>query len=173
MDLLYTRRLDGFCLVSSDSDFTRLARASAKQAGGLWLWRAENAGAVRVACDKFIYTEVLRKDAPSPQGTAVTARGMGLRQGQPRHDRVRRCDSRPSGSAESTERWIPARPDPQAIEQGADESGWAHLGCGGELPHQGPAGFRSEALRLSKLSDLLKKYPAAFETETWVGGIAQ
>ncbi|MBW1817460.1 MAG: NYN domain-containing protein, partial [Deltaproteobacteria bacterium] len=61
MDLLYTKRFDGFCLVSSDSDFTRLA-ARIREEGVLVYGFGEKKTpkAFVSACDKFIFTEVLR-----------------------------------------------------------------------------------------------------------------
>jgi uncharacterized LabA/DUF88 family protein len=61
MDLLYTRKFDGFCIVSSDSDFTKLA--SRIREAGLFVYgfgERKTPKAFVSACDKFIYTEVLR-----------------------------------------------------------------------------------------------------------------
>jgi hypothetical protein len=63
MDLLYNNDLDGFCLVSSDSDFTRLA-ARIREAG-LTVYgfgEKKTPKAFIAACDKFIYTEILRRN---------------------------------------------------------------------------------------------------------------
>ncbi len=63
MDLLYSGDLNGFCLVSSDSDFTRLA--SRIRAGGLSVYgfgERKTPKAFVAACDKFVYTEILRPD---------------------------------------------------------------------------------------------------------------
>ncbi len=60
MDLLYTRRFEGFCLVSSDSDFTKLAARIREE--GLTVYgfgEKKTPQPFVVACDKFIYTEVL------------------------------------------------------------------------------------------------------------------
>lgn len=60
MDLLYTGRFDGFCIVSSDSDFTRLA--SRIRESGLTVYGFGERKTPRsfvAACDKFIYTENL------------------------------------------------------------------------------------------------------------------
>ncbi|MDF1881873.1 NYN domain-containing protein [Sulfurimonas sp. MAG313] len=62
MDLLYTGKLDGFCIVSSDSDFTRLAQRIRE--AGLSVYgfgEKKTPKAFLAACDKFIYTENLRK----------------------------------------------------------------------------------------------------------------
>ncbi len=59
MDLLYTGRLDGFCLVSSDSDYTRLAQRIREE--GLKVFGFGNQGTPKAfmqACDKFTYLEV-------------------------------------------------------------------------------------------------------------------
>jgi hypothetical protein len=61
MDLLYTRRFDGFCLVSSDSDFTGLAlRIREEGLTVLGIGERKTPEAFRNACHKFIFTEVLR-----------------------------------------------------------------------------------------------------------------
>jgi len=63
MDLLYTGRFDGFCLVSSDSDFTKLAARIRES--GLTVYgfgEKKTPDPFVAACDKFIYTEVLRDD---------------------------------------------------------------------------------------------------------------
>jgi hypothetical protein len=66
MDLLHAQQLDGFCLVSSDSDFTRLA-TRIREAGLVVYGFGEKKtpAAFVAACDKFIYTEILRPAAPS------------------------------------------------------------------------------------------------------------
>ena len=75
MDLLYTEKLDGFCIVSSDSDFTRLA--SRIREAGLIVYgfgEKKTPKAFLGACDKFVYTEILREDEPTgPRGKKTTA----------------------------------------------------------------------------------------------------
>ena len=82
MDLMYTGRFDGMCLVSSDSDFTRLAQRMRE--AGLTVYgfgERKTPDAFVQACDKFIYTEVLREEAPevAPKpavvGKPATTRG--------------------------------------------------------------------------------------------------
>ena len=74
MDLLYTEKLDGFCIVSSDSDFTRLA--SRIREAGLIVYgfgEKKTPKAFVGACDKFVYTEILREDEPTgPRGKKTT-----------------------------------------------------------------------------------------------------
>src|SRR6187551_1820231 len=68
MDILYTERVDGFCLVSSDSDFTRLA-TRLREAGMkvFGMGEQKTPSAFRAACDKFIYIEILDQPQVSPQ----------------------------------------------------------------------------------------------------------
>jgi Fe-S-cluster formation regulator IscX/YfhJ len=60
MDILYTGRVDGFCVVSSDSDFTRLA-TRLREAGMkvFGMGEQKTPSPFRAACDKFIYIEIL------------------------------------------------------------------------------------------------------------------
>ena len=72
MDLLHSEKFDGFCLVSSDSDFTRLATRIREAGLAVYGFGEKKTPAPFVAaCDKFIYTEILRT-APEP-----TAAGKG------------------------------------------------------------------------------------------------
>jgi hypothetical protein len=69
MDLLYAGNVDAFALVSSDSDFTRLAtrlRESGRRVYGLGLRKTP--ASLVAACDRFIYLEVLPDEAPAPSG---------------------------------------------------------------------------------------------------------
>ena len=69
MDLLHSQKLDGFCLVSSDSDFTRLATRIRE--AGLAVYgfgEKKTPDAFVAACDKFIYTEILRPVVAAPPG---------------------------------------------------------------------------------------------------------
>lgn len=104
MDLLHSRRFEGFCIVSSDSDFTRLAsrvRAEGVTVYGFGEQKAPKAFVA--ACDKFTYTEILRPERPSGGRTA------GHR-----------------APAAKDRALVAALTD--AIEASGDESGWAHLG---------------------------------------------
>jgi uncharacterized LabA/DUF88 family protein/Fe-S-cluster formation regulator IscX/YfhJ len=72
MDLLYTKNFDGFCIVSSDSDFTRLA--SRIRESGIKVYgfgEQKTPKAFIGVCDKFIYTENLRRDANHKEPAAV------------------------------------------------------------------------------------------------------
>ena len=71
MDILYEGKTDGFCIVSSDSDFTRLA-IRLREAGMKVIGMGEQKTPVafRVACDKFIYIEVIRSASQTKQKEA-------------------------------------------------------------------------------------------------------
>jgi uncharacterized LabA/DUF88 family protein len=78
MDLLHGGRVDGFCLVSSDSDFTRLA-TRIREAGLVVYGFGERKTPKPfvAACDKFIFTEILRRPATGPADVAAGA-GLGM-----------------------------------------------------------------------------------------------
>lgn len=67
MDILYTGKVDGFCIVSSDSDFTRLA-TRLREAGMkvIGIGEKKTLQPFITACDKFIYLEILKPDHPAP-----------------------------------------------------------------------------------------------------------
>ena len=75
MDILYTNRVDGFCLVSSDCDFTRLA-TRLREAGKLVIGIGEQKTPTPFisACDRFIYLEILSDDKKKKQ-RSMKARG--------------------------------------------------------------------------------------------------
>jgi uncharacterized LabA/DUF88 family protein len=137
MDLLHAGNLDGFCIVSSDSDFTRLA--SRIRESGLIVYGFGEKKTPKPfvdACDKFIYTEILRSvDTPELLGSA--------QQGQPAISTVKN--------------------DPDflkllksSIEDSSDNAGWAELGLvGNNLQKRSPE-FDSRNYGFKKLFDLIK-----------------
>ena len=131
MDLLYAGNVDGFCIVSSDSDFTRLAsrlRESGKRVYGFGEQKTPRPFVA--ACDRFIYTEVFTR-APD-EGT----RRRSAQELQRDKEFVALVGS--------------------AIDAASDDSGWAHLGAvGTSLTKQAPD-FDSRTYGYSKLSDLLE-----------------
>ncbi len=131
MDLLYTKRFDGFCLVSSDSDFTRLASRIREE--GLLVYgfgEKKTPKAFVSACDKFIFTEVLRF-----QDNADTAV-------KPKTANELKRDTKLVTLLRS------------ALEAASDESGWAHLGTvGSNIAKQAPE-FDPRNYGFSKLGEL-------------------
>jgi uncharacterized LabA/DUF88 family protein len=131
MDLLYTKRFDGFCLVSSDSDFTRLASRVREE--GLLVYgfgERKTPKAFVSACDKFIFTEVLRFQDNS-ESTVKPKTANELKR--------------------DTKLVVLLR---SAIEAASDESGWAHLGAvGSNIAKQAPE-FDPRNYGFSKLGEL-------------------
>src|SRR6202008_1109434 len=107
MDLLYTNRFDGFCIVSSDSDFTKLA-SRLKEYGVTVdaLGGAKTPQPFVSACDKFIYVDVLRAAEAEP----ATEEAPGKR-----NTKELRGDAKLLSLVRT------------AIEASSDEDGWAHL----------------------------------------------
>ncbi|MHC1728595.1 MAG: NYN domain-containing protein [Syntrophobacteraceae bacterium] len=131
MDLLYTRRFEGFCLVSSDSDFTRLA-SRIREEGCLVLGFGEKKTPRPFvsACDRFIFTEVLVVKEDS-DGDARKQKVKELK-GNTRLERLFR----------------------NAIEAASDESGWAGLSAvGSNIVKQAPE-FDPRNYGYAKLSEL-------------------
>jgi len=131
MDLLYTKRFDGFCLVSSDSDFTRLASRIREE--GLLVYgfgEKKTPKAFVSACDKFIFTEVLRFE--ENVGSA----------GKPKTTNELKRDGKLVALLRS------------ALEAASDDSGWAHLGAvGSNIVKQAPE-FDPRNYGFSKLGEL-------------------
>lgn len=134
MDLLYTNKFDGFCLVSSDSDFTKLA-ARIREAGLMVYGFGEKKTPEPfvAACDKFIYTEVLQddKDEKTPKQKKKSTRE--LKQDTKLVTLVR-----------------------DAVDAASDESGWAHLAPVGSYISKASAQFDPRNYGYHKLGELIK-----------------
>jgi len=80
MDLLHTRHLEGFCLVSSDSDFTRLATRIREDGVPVYGFGEEKTPKSFIqACDKFIYTEIFKKKGGVSSSISVSSKSNPLR----------------------------------------------------------------------------------------------
>jgi uncharacterized LabA/DUF88 family protein len=133
MDLLYTKRFDGFCLVSSDSDFTRLACRIREE--GLLVYgfgEKKTPEAFVSACDKFIYTEVLRFQ--EDVGSAVKPKTANELRGDTKLITLLRS----------------------AFDAASDDSGWAHLGAVGSSIAKQASEFDPRNYGFSKLGELVK-----------------
>ncbi|MDR2102873.1 MAG: NYN domain-containing protein [Treponema sp.] len=145
MDLLYSEKLDGFCIVSSDSDFTRLAarlRESGRTVYGFG--EKKTPRAFVSVCDKFIYTEILRDV-------------------QEENDED---DTKPSSHARRDfkvdRRLLKLLRD--VVDDLTDESGWAYLGGVGQKITLRSSEFDPRNYGFRKLGDLFRAIPQ-FETE--------
>jgi hypothetical protein len=166
MDLMYTRRFDGFCLVTSDSDFTRLAQRLREE--GLMVYgfgEKKTPDAFRQACDTFIHTEVLRPvtqpSAPSP-APAKASKGV-----------ARKRPAAVAADAEATAATLaPAKAERlplallrKAIDQGSGDSKWAGLGAVGQYISKVRPDFDPRLYGCRKLSDLFRAHPRHFAVE--------
>jgi uncharacterized LabA/DUF88 family protein len=153
MDLVYTRRFDGFCLVTSDSDFTGLA-VRLREEGLMVLGFGEQKTPVafRNACHKFTFTEVLRATADEAVTTPHPV--------TPTPAPPTAAPAPPQAPME-----IPTAFLMQALEQSVDDAGWAHLGTFGSYLTKLQPEFDSRLYGYKKLSDLVKAKTDLFVTE--------
>lgn len=136
MDLLHSGRFDGFCLVSSDSDFTRLAARIREEGVDVFgFGEQKTPESFRQACRRFIYTENLLPDAPAKVGVSAAAKPL-----EPL-SRASEILLRVIGDLES-------------------DAGWVSLGSiGTQLANIAPD-FDPRSYGFKKLSDLVRKIPA-------------
>jgi len=173
MDLMYTGRFDGVCLVSSDSDFTRLAQRLREE--GLMVYgfgERKTPDAFVQACDKFIYTEVLRAQ---PVASAAAAAKKPAQATRSRARKGAAPASNPQAAAQAPA--APAAPHKsgalplplnllrQVIEEASDDEGWAHLGAVGSYLNKIRPDFDPRLYGQKKLSDLLRQHPQHFEMQ--------
>ena len=152
MDLLHSGRFDGFCLVSSDSDFTRLAARIREHGIDVYgFGEQKTPESFRQACHRFIYTENLVPEAPAP-------------------DEPERPDARPASVTRSPTAAMPLIRT--AIAQLDDEQGWVSLGRVGQRLAVLASDFDPRTYGQSKLSDLVER-TGAFELRRNDGGQIQ
>ncbi|RST84308.1 NYN domain-containing protein [Aquibium carbonis] len=147
MDLLHSGRFDGFCLVSSDSDFTRLASRIREQGIDVFgFGEQKTPESFRQACRRFIYTENLLPGAAADSSEA--------------------SDERPSGTLQPPSNAVPLIRRVLAEMESAD--GWVHLGgVGTQLVNRYPD-FDPRSYGFRKLSDLVRK-TGAYEVKPGPG----
>ena len=147
MDILYSDKVDGFCLVSSDSDFTRLA-TRLREAGKLVIGIGEKKTPEPfiVACDRFIYIEIL-KDS-SKDNSLETSKDKNAKR---------------SNVDKITPKVI--RLISSTISDVADEDGWAFLGDVGGLLQKKQPNFDSRNYGFQKLTPMISSINR-FEVES-------
>ena len=147
MDILYSQKVQGFCLVSSDSDFTRLA-TRLREAGMkvIGIGEKKTPRPFIVACDKFIYIEIL-KNLPLEHEAEVV-------KGKPaKKDNVDKITPKVIKLIAST------------ISDVADEDGWAFLGDVGGLLQKKQPNFDSRNYGFQKLTPMISSIDK-FEVES-------
>ncbi|MBB6407424.1 NYN domain-containing protein [Mesorhizobium sangaii] len=145
MDLLHSGRFDGFCLVSSDSDFTRLAARIREQGVDVFgFGEQKTPESFRQACRRFVYTENLLRGTANTHDSAPAAKPLQL----------------PSAAMPMLKK---------VIGQMESEDGWVHLGTFGQQLSNLFSDFDPRSYGFSKLSDLVRNTDA-FEIEAPKGG---
>ena len=145
MDLLYSGRFDGFCIVSSDSDFTRLAARLRESGMTVYGFGERKTPKPFVAaCDKFIYVENLRFADEDDQDAVPGAAG-----GKP----ARR---KPATAAQLKGDAALVSLLRNAVEAASDDDGWAPLSAVGNIITNQRPDFDSRSYGYGKLSDLIK-----------------
>src|SRR6185312_14774463 len=143
MDLLHSGRFDGFCLISSDSDFTRLAARIREQGVDVFgFGEHKTPESFRQACRRFTYTENLLPDAPANAETAGSK-------------------AKPASAATPLIKKV--------INQMDSEDGWVSLGEVGTQLANLVSDFDPRTYGFRKLSDLVRK-TEAFDIEQPKGG---
>lgn len=146
MDILYSEKVDGFCLVSSDSDFTRLAtrlREAGMKVYGIGEKKTPNP--FIVACDKFIYIEILKHQVSENESESKETATSSKNE----YDNITQKEIRFIAST---------------IDDVADDDGWAFLGDVGSLLQKKQPNFDSRNYGFQKLTPLIKSIPK-FEIE--------
>jgi len=150
MDILYTEKVDGFCIVSSDSDFTRLAirlRESGMKVFGLGEKKTPNP--FIVACDKFIYLEILKSSRMTETSETILLSKPGIVE----QTSIHKVDAEIISLLSST------------VDDIADEDGWAFLGDVGNLLIKKKPDFDPRNYGYEKLTPLIKSLKDNFEID--------
>ena len=147
MDILHSRKVDGFCLVSSDSDFTRLA-TRLRESGMLVIGIGEKKtpNPFIVACDKFIYIEIIgSKEIPKTKKVTTST------------------ISEPTKIDSIDNKFIQLLKS--SIEDIADDNGWAFLAEVGSLIIKKKPDFDPRNYGFPKLTPLIKSLREHFEID--------
>jgi hypothetical protein len=168
MDILYNHLVDGFCIVSSDSDYTRLA-TRIREMGFfvMGVGKRTTPKAFINACHLFIYTENLSpnksRGSGSGQGASSHGRKKEPRKSEPREPRGEEREDREE-KAEAPRKYDPIPLLKAAFDMAMGEDGWAELGMIGGYLRQLDPGFDSRTFGFRQLSGLIRSYTDLFET---------
>lgn len=142
MDLLYSKKVNGFCIVSSDSDFTRLA-TRLREAGMfvIGIGEKKTPRPFITACDKFIYIEILKK-RKEPEVDEKASK------------KAKKESSQPSVSAVDKDL---IKLIEESVDEISDDNGWAFLGSLGSYLIKKKTDFDPRNYGFTKLYPLIKK----------------
>lgn len=149
MDILYTGGVDGFCIISSDSDFTRLA-TRLREAGMkvIGIGQKKTPSPFIASCNKFIYIEILQKEVKAPLPVKRTAK-VAVKKSEPVVS---------SSVAKVDDGLVQLISD--SINDMAEEDGWVFLGVLGNLILKKQPDFDARNYGYKKLLDLIKSIPS-------------
>jgi hypothetical protein len=149
MDILYTGRVEGFCIMSSDSDFTRLA-TRLREAGMrvFGFGEKKTPSAFITACDKFVYLEILKSDDDPP---APVRKKAGIKAGDPK-----KAPAKPKVESLGKLNKETLRLITESLNDLADENGWTYLGDLGTLLIKKQPDFDPRNFGFKKLYPLIK-----------------
>ena len=169
MDLLYTGKVDGFCIVSSDSDFTRLAirlRESGMKVIGIG--EQKTPASLIAACDRFIYLEVLdgaiKKKKPKVVPVATEPENKENKKIAPKV-------ATPKAAEKPAQKPLNKIDEPtielieSTIEDIGDDDGWAFLGDVGNLIVRKKPEFDPRNYGFAKLTPMLKSLTDILEID--------
>ncbi|HNP20832.1 MAG TPA: NYN domain-containing protein [Panacibacter sp.] len=149
MDILYSGRVDGFCLVSSDSDFTRLATRLREAGMKVFGFGEKKTPKPFIsACDKFIYVEILSASAEQEE---VEATVKPVSANVPKDTTTKQAKQAILKTDRRLINLIRA-----SIDDIADENGWAFLGDLGNMLIKKQPNFDSRNYGFGKLVQLIK-----------------
>jgi uncharacterized LabA/DUF88 family protein len=150
MDILYSGKVDGFCIVSSDSDFTRLV-TRLREAGMkvIGIGQKKTPSPFIVACDKFIYMEIIA-DANAPTEPPAKAKSTA---GKSKKKTPEKEAEKPDANAALFHMLS------NTINDVADENGWAFLGEVGNLLLKKQPDFDPRNYGFQKLTPLFMSFP--------------
>ena len=161
MDILYTNNVDGFCIVSSDSDFTRLA-TRLREAGMtvIGIGEKKTPAPFIVACDKFIYLEIIKSKARLSQKAEREAEKAAKEEKDKAAGLATQTEESGKESAESGRKaaFVPSEVEELiavTIADIADEEGYAFLGELGNLLVKKQPDFDPRNFGFRKLTPLI------------------
>ncbi len=160
MDFLHSRLFDGFVLVSSDSDFTRLAARIREQGLDVYgIGEHKTPEAFRMACKRFIYVENLGNDDGAETGAETgTETGAAPSSSPVPATQAASAPADPVGAGRGKEPPAKAIPLIVAAMRAIDHEGeWFTLGQVGQFVTQANPDFDTRTYGSAKLSDLLRK----------------
>ncbi|MGA2362369.1 MAG: NYN domain-containing protein [Candidatus Aminicenantales bacterium] len=159
MDILHGHLVDGYCIVSSDSDYTRLA-TRIRETGFfvMGIGKRSTPKAFVNGCNIFIYTENL---VPRERETRRRDRGGAVRKGVGKETREERGDH--EDREDKSRKFDPVPLLRGAFDMAVHEDGWANLGELGFYLRQLDPGFDPRTYGFKQLSQLIKSQPGLFE----------